>query len=112
MTVTVTATSTTTGTASIVNHSNGQAATESIDGPALCEQDAEWIVEDFVYSDRQVPLADFGNIIFTEAEATMVNGTTAGPKFADARILDLLLNGTVYTQTSVDDSSVTVKYTQ
>jgi hypothetical protein len=48
VTITVTASSKTSGTAVIKNNSNGQSVSKSLtSSSALCQQDVEWIVEDF-----------------------------------------------------------------
>ena len=67
VTLTVTASSTTSGTAVITNYSKGKTVTKQITSrSALCEQDAEWIVEDFS-SGGLVPFANFGKVTFTDA---------------------------------------------
>ncbi|OJT02605.1 Aspergillopepsin-2 [Trametes pubescens] len=105
ITVSVTATSRTGGTATIVNHSTGQTVSHTFSGqPALCEQDAEWIVEDFEEGSSLVPLANWGTVTFTGAAA---NG--ASP--SGATIINMEQNGRVLTDASTSGSTVTVKYT-
>jgi hypothetical protein len=67
VTMTVTATSTTAGTAVIKNVTKGTTVTHSFSGQtdALCETNAEWIVEDFSSGNSLVPFADFGTVTFT-----------------------------------------------
>ena len=110
--MTVTATSDTTGIATVINVSTGEVVTQAVGGPALCGQDAEWIVEDFLAGGSQVPLADFGTVTFTDAQATTAAGAVLGPTDPSAHILDILLDGTVYTETSASAETVTVRYTQ
>ncbi|EIW52514.1 aspergillopepsin [Trametes versicolor FP-101664 SS1] len=105
ITVSVTATSRTGGTATIVNHSTGQTVSHTFSGqPALCEQDAEWIVEDFEEGNSLVPLANWGTVTFTGATA---NG--AAP--SGATIINMEQNGRVLTSASTSGSTVTVAYT-
>ncbi|KIP06550.1 hypothetical protein PHLGIDRAFT_42062, partial [Phlebiopsis gigantea 11061_1 CR5-6] len=110
VTVTVTATSAVTGTAVIHNKSTGEVAAQDVSGPALCGQNAEWIVEDFVSGGFHVPLANFGTVTFTNALATTATGLHLGPTDPSARILDIQLNGSLYTETGIGGSSVTVRY--
>jgi hypothetical protein len=75
---------------------------------ALCEQDAEWIVEDFESGGSLVPFANFGTVTFTGASAKTASGSV-GP--GSAILIDIQQNGKVLTQSSVSGSSVTVKHT-
>ena len=78
MTVTVFASSKTGGKATITNHRTGVQVSHTFAGqPALCEYDAEWIVEDFS-SGGLVPFANFGKVAFTNAKATTLAGKTVG----------------------------------
>ena len=108
MRVTVTAASTKSGTAKIENLTTGKTVTKSItSSSALCEQDAEWIVEDYEESDGLVPFANFGTVTFTSASAGKSSGSS-GP--SGATIIDIEQNGNVLTSVSTSSSSVTVKY--
>lgn len=108
MTVTVTATSTTAGTAVIENTTTGQRVSQDLtSSSALCEQNAEWIVEDFEESGGQVPFANFGTVTFSDASATTATGAV-GP--GQATVIDIQQNDQVLTDVSVDDSSVTISY--
>jgi hypothetical protein len=108
VTLTVTAKSTTSGTAVIKNNSNGQSVSKSItSSSALCEQDAEWIVEDFEEGSSLVPLANWGTVTFTGASASKSSGSV-GP--SSANVIDIQQGSTVYTSVSISGSSVTVKY--
>jgi hypothetical protein len=107
--VTVDATSTTSGKATIENVSNGETVSHSFSGEsdALCEYNAEWIVEDFEENGGLVPFANFGTVTFSGATATD-NGNSVGP--SGAQIIDIEQNNKVLTSVSVSGSSVTVQY--
>ena len=106
--VTVTATSTKAGTAKIENLTTGKTVTKSITSSyALCEQDAEWIVEDFEENGGLVAFADFGTVTFTGASAGKSSGSS-GP--SGATIIDIEQNSKVLTSVSTSSSSVTVEY--
>lgn len=98
--VTIDATSTTAGTASVENLSTGVTVTHTFSGEsdALCEENAEWIVEDFTEVDGDeeylVALVDFGTVTFTDAYATTSSGTVG---LTDATTIDMV---------SEDDDSV------
>ena len=105
VTLTVTASSTTSGTAVITNNSKGKTVTKQItSSSALCEQDAEWIVEDFEEGNSLVPLSNFGTVTFTGASA-------GGTSLSGATIINMEQNGRVLTSASASGSSVTVEYT-
>lgn len=108
--VTVDATSVTAGTATVENVSTGRSVTHTFTGGvdgSLCEYNAEWIVEDFQMNGSLVPLANFGTVTFTGAEAR-TGGAIVGP--ADATLIDIYQNGRVLTSSSVNSNSVTVQY--
>jgi hypothetical protein len=108
VTLTVTASSTTSGTAVITNNSKGKTVTKQItSSSALCEQDAEWIVEDFEEGSSLVPFANFGTVTFTGASAKTASGST-GP--SGANVIDIQQNGKTLTSVSTSGSSVTVSY--
>ncbi|KZT68799.1 hypothetical protein DAEQUDRAFT_727452 [Daedalea quercina L-15889] len=108
VTVTVTASSTTSGTAVIENVTSGQKVSQDItSSSALCEENAEWIVEDYEEDGGLVPFANFGTVTFTSAEATTTSGTV-GPD--GATLIDIQQDGTTLTDVSTDSSSVTVSY--
>jgi len=108
VTVTVTATSTKAGTAVITNNSKGVTVTKALTSTAaLCEKDAEWIVEDFEEGSSLVPLANWGTVTFTNAIATENSGTTVGP--SGATLIDLEQNS-ILSSVSVSSTSVTVTY--
>ncbi|KIJ67753.1 hypothetical protein HYDPIDRAFT_83658 [Hydnomerulius pinastri MD-312] len=105
--LTVTASSTTSGTAVIENTTNGQTVTKDLTSSyALCEQNAEWIVEDFEENGALVQFADFGTVTFSNAEATGPSGTYTP---SGATIIDIEQN-TVLTSVTTSGSDVTIKY--
>ena len=109
ITVSVTATSLTGGTATIVNHSTGQTVSHTFSGqPSLCQENAEWIVEDFEEGNSLVPFANFGTVTFTGASAGTAGGGSVGP--GGANTIDIEQNGQVLTSVSTGGSSVTVSY--
>lgn len=110
--MTVTATSKTAGSAVIENVTTGKTVTKTFSGEsdALCEYDAEWIVEDFEECEGSscslVPFGDFGTVEFTAASAT-INGVATTP--AGATILDIE-QSKVLTSCSASGSTVTCTY--
>jgi len=106
--LTVTAPSSPSGTAVIHNLSNGQSVSKSLTSTsALCQTNAEWIVEDFEEGSSLVPFADFGTITFSGASAGTTSGSV-GPSGATA--IDIEQNSEVLTSVSIGSSSVTVSY--
>ncbi|KAG9316240.1 peptidase A4 family-domain-containing protein [Chiua virens] len=106
---TVTAYSTTSGVATIENLTNGQTVTQDITSDyALCEENAEWIVEDFEEGNSLVPFADFGTVTFTDATATGPSGETYTP--SGATLMDIEQDGEVLTSVSTSGETLTVKY--
>ena len=105
--LTVTATSKTTGTAMVENLTNGQTVSANLTSSTpLCEQDAEWIVEDYMEGFRLVPFANFSTVTFTNAEATGTGIYTP----SGANITDIKQNGKTLTSVSTSGSSVTIDY--
>ncbi|KAF3764100.1 hypothetical protein M406DRAFT_260106 [Cryphonectria parasitica EP155] len=110
---TVTATSDTSGTAVIENLTTGQTVSETFTGVtdgSLCEENAEWIVEDFEECGTTcefVPFADFGTVTFTSVSA-IASGTTVTP--AEATISDIEQNNVVLTSCSSSSTEVTCTY--
>ncbi|KAF1351839.1 peptidase A4 family-domain-containing protein [Delphinella strobiligena] len=114
--LTIDATSTTAGTATVENVSTGKTVTHKFSGEsdALCEYNAEWIVEDFTEvnggTESLVPLVDFGTVTFTDAYATTDSGTVG---VTGATIIDMISEdgNTREADTSLSGSkSVIVKY--
>ncbi|KAK8061871.1 acid proteinase protein, partial [Apiospora phragmitis] len=111
VTMTVTASSKTGGTAVIDNQSTGQTVTHTFaaQSAALCETNAEWIVEDFESGGSLVPFADFGTVTFTGASAKS-GGSTVG--VSGATIIDIQQGNRVYTDCGTSgSSSVYCRYT-
>ncbi len=107
--LTVNAYTTTTGLATIDNLTTGQSVSQHLSSSfALCEQDAEWIVEDYEEGGSLVPICDFGNIQFTDAYATTANGTRIYPP--NGIIVEIEQNGKVYTSVSAGSESVYISY--
>jgi len=109
ITVTVTASSTKAGTAVITNNTTGKTVTQSLTSTAaLCEENAEWIVEDFEEGSSLVPFANFGTVTFTNAYATTNSGSTVGP--SGATLIDIQQNSQTLTSVSTGTNTVTVSY--
>ncbi|PIL36495.1 hypothetical protein GSI_00184 [Ganoderma sinense ZZ0214-1] len=109
VTVAVTATSKTSGKATITNKSTGKTVSHTFTGQkALCEENAEWIVEDFSVNGSLVPFANFGKVEFTDATATTLKGKAVGP--AGATLWDLVKSGKVVTKSSTGNREVTISY--
>jgi hypothetical protein len=106
----VTATSSTTGTATVKNNSKNQQVTHTLSSTyTLCQEYAEWIVEDYKSNGVDVPLADWGTVTFTNAYATGPTGTTYGAD--NAQIVNMVQNGDYLTDvSSAAAKSVTIKY--
>ncbi|KAG9029934.1 hypothetical protein FRB95_004730 [Tulasnella sp. JGI-2019a] len=110
ITTTVTATSTKAGTAVITNNTTGKTVTKSLTSSyALCEENAEWIVEDYEEGSSLVTLANFGTVTFTGASAGLVAGGTLGPATADT--IDIEQSSKILTSVTVGTSTVAVTYT-
>lgn len=73
---------------------------------ALCEQNAEWIVEDFMQGASLVPFANFSTVTFTNAEA-IGNGSYTP---SGASIVNIQQNNQILTSVAIDGSSVTIAY--
>ena len=106
---TVTAFSTTSGAAVIENLTTGQTVTQEITSSyALCEQNAEWIVEDIEENGTLVPFVDFGTVTFSSAIASGPGGTTYTP--SGATLIDIEQNGKVLTSVTTSGSTATIEY--
>ncbi|KAI0477088.1 peptidase A4 family-domain-containing protein [Xylariaceae sp. FL0804] len=107
ITVTVVATSTSAGTATVENTSTGQTVTHTFSSETdkLCEENAEWIVEDYEEGSSLVEFADFGTVTFTDCSVNGDIGVTG------ATIIDIEQNNKVLTSCSTSGSStVTCSY--
>lgn len=113
--MTVFATSSTTGAAYIENLTTGKVVSQPLSvaaSAALCQTNAEWIVEDFTSCDSSgncglVPFAKFGAVTFTNSLATH-GGTTVTPGTAGENllVLDLYQNSQVLTNCVVNGATV------
>ncbi|KAJ7729500.1 peptidase A4 family-domain-containing protein [Mycena maculata] len=101
-----TVSSATSGTVVIENVSTGVTVFKALTSAArLCQENAEWIVEDFEEGNSLVPFANFGTVTFSNAVATTVSGSTVGP--TGAVIIDLEQNSQVLTSASTSSTAVT-----
>jgi len=106
--LTVTAASSTSGTAVIKNLSNGESVSKSLSSSsALCQTNAEWIVEDYEEGSSLVPFANFGTVTFSGASAGLISGGSVGP--SGSQIIDIE-QSSVLTSVTTTANSVTVKY--
>lgn len=117
--MTVLASSTTNGMAVIENLTTGQAVQQFLSvaaSSALCESNAEWIVEDFQSCTAagvcpQVPFANFGAVTFSNSLALqggkLITPGTAGQNL---QTLDLYQNSAVLTNCAVSGATVSCKY--
>ncbi|KAG6914936.1 hypothetical protein DXG01_014373 [Tephrocybe rancida] len=109
ITITVTASTTKAGSAVITNKTTGKTVSKSLTSTAaLCEENAEWIVEDFEEDGSLVPFANFGKVTFSSATATTTSGTTVGP--SGSTIIDIQQSGKILTSVSTSSSGVTISY--
>ncbi|EIW87207.1 hypothetical protein CONPUDRAFT_43726 [Coniophora puteana RWD-64-598 SS2] len=107
--LTATAHTTTTGTVTIENQTNGQKVTQDVSSTsALCQEYAEWIVEDYQSGDSQVVFDNFGTVTFSDAQATTGAGAV-GPD--GATIWDIWQNNVQLTKSSVQNGNVVVSHT-
>lgn len=100
------------GVAVIENKSTGQTATKTISAPSssatLAGQNAEWIVEDFNSGNSQVPLANFGQVTFSGAQAATQSGLYG---VRNAAVLDIQQNGQLLADVNIEsDTEFTVSY--
>ncbi|GIK04296.1 hypothetical protein Aspvir_008375 [Aspergillus viridinutans] len=110
--VKVESTSPSEGVAIIENQTSGKTVSTTLKAPSptatLAGQNAEWIVEDFQSGATMVPLADFGSVVFTGAEAK-AGGKSYG--LSNATLIDMEQNGKILTHTTVvSDTELTVDY--
>ena len=100
--LTVSASSTTAGTATVENLSTNTTATQQItSSSALCEENAEWILE--IYEESGEPIPDFGTLTIADAYASTGSGSI-GP--GGAVIIEIEGEASV----SVSSSAVTIEY--
>jgi len=107
----ITADSNTSGLAVVDNLSSDRSVSQYITSThALCEQSAEWIVEDHsqVNSDGDVPFYDFGNVTFSDCSAHTSTGGIVSPR--GANIIDIQQDGLVLTSTTQHSKVVKISY--
>ena len=75
---------------------------------ALCQQNAEWIVEDYSSNNVNVPFCNFGAVAFTNAYATTTANNRVTPN--GAKIIILQNNGQDITSVEENQDGVTIKY--
>lgn len=105
--ITVSSSSKSEGSVTLENISTGQSVTQSASAPnsnaVLGGQNAEWIIEDFDVGGSQVPFADFGTVLFTNAVAS-TSSQSVGTD--DAVIIEMKdSNGNILTDVSLPSSS-------
>lgn len=113
ITVTISATSTTGGTATLENNSSGQSVsfTWKDESPALCEVNAEWIVEDYTVGDHLVAFADYGSVTFT-GNSAIVGGVRTSDLSQSyiANMVSESNSSDVISASSVNGNDITVVY--
>lgn len=100
------------GVAIIENKSTGKSVTQSLSAPSssatLGGQNAEWIVEDFDSGSSMVPLANFGQITFTGAQAKASDEEYG---VNNAVVLEIQQNGQLLADVQIEsDTQFTVTY--
>ncbi|KIL61664.1 hypothetical protein M378DRAFT_847658 [Amanita muscaria Koide BX008] len=106
----VTASSTTDGIALIENMSNGQSVSKHLSSPSypLCQQNAEWIVEDFESGGSLSSFCNFGTVNFIDAYAYTNDGQTLSPSGATELGITSSQNGQALTSVHVDYGRVSI----
>ena len=109
MQVTCTSSSSSQGVCKIDNLSNKQSVSKTMSAPSasatLGGKNAEWIVEDFEQGSKLVPLAKFGDVTFSNCQAT-AGGQNVGTN--GATVIDIRQGGKIETSVSIESGS-TVK---
>lgn len=103
-------TSSTSGVATLENLSSGGSVTHNFKNPpsTLCQNSAEWIVEDFKRGGSPIPFANYGTVTFTDNTAHSDDGTiTPG---SDSTTINLRQNGNVMSECGISGSDVTCKF--
>lgn len=100
------------GVAILENQSSGQTVSQTLSAPStsatLGGQNAEWIVEDFNSGASMVPLVNFGQVVFSGAQAE-AGGASYGVN--DGEVLDIQQNGKLLAKVDIDsDTQFTVSY--
>ncbi|KAJ4414838.1 hypothetical protein N0V82_007686 [Gnomoniopsis sp. IMI 355080] len=116
--MTVLVSSTTNGAAHIENLTTGQSVSQAMtvgSSAALCETNAEWIIEDFLSCDSsgncpQVPFANFGAVTFTQSLAIQAGTVVTPATGSGLEVLDLYQNSQVLTNCAVSGTTVSCTY--
>lgn len=102
----VEARSTTSGTATLENLTTGKKAKhtwkDASDLGALCQANAEWIVEDFSVNGGLIPFADFGKVRFDNASYTAA-GESKGLR--KATVVDIAQNDQTLAKCRIEGGS-------
>lgn len=107
--ITIVAASPTSGYVALRNVDTGKVVSKILTSShALCQQDAEWIVEDFEQGNSLVPLANFGGVVFLDATAIDTNGNLARPQGGTAVVLSQ--NNKILTNVFLGDKYVAVNW--
>ncbi|EIW87337.1 hypothetical protein CONPUDRAFT_44645 [Coniophora puteana RWD-64-598 SS2] len=107
--LTATAHSKTTGTVTIENQTSGQKVSQDLSSShAICQEYAEWIVEDYSSGNSQVTFDNFGTVTFTDAQATTASGTVGAD---GATIWDIWQDNVQLTKSSVSNGNVVISHT-
>lgn len=98
--LTAASSSTTSGSVLVENLTTGQsvAHTFSNESSPLCQENADWIVEDFVTGSSLKPMANFGTVTFTNCSVTQTSGNKLG--VTGSTIINMQQNGKVMTDCS------------
>lgn len=110
--LTVTATNTTSGTVWIENETTGKSVSHTFadEGPALCEANAEWIVEDFLVGGKLMPMSNFGSVTFTNCSVVEATSTTAAESTSSVALYNIRHGEEVYTNCSTSPGTVSCEY--
>jgi len=107
--VTIVAPSPTSGYVALRNADTGKVVSKILTSKhALCQQDAEWIVEDFEIGKSLAPLANFKGVVFLDATAVDTSGNLARPQNGTAIVL--VQNNRVLTDVFLGDKYVAVNW--
>lgn len=98
--LTAASSSTTSGRVLVENLTTGLSVSHTFSGESspLCQENAEWIVEDFLTGNSLKPLADFGTVTFTNCSVTQTTGTKLG--VTGATVINMKQGGNVMTDCS------------
>ncbi|GJE96811.1 peptidase G1 domain-containing protein [Phanerochaete sordida] len=111
MTFAIALTSNTTGTVYVTEHTLDETVAQPFKtGAPLCQQDAEWVVENIVIDDKLLAMADFGTVTFTNASAVVEEKQVASRVGTDgARVINIWQDR-LLTDVALGASSVAITY--